>query len=66
MGRTIAPVHKQKAYFLINVKDVKHMDDLKGAKKRIKKKSNVQEIINKINDSLAKLKNELTQLENML
>ena len=66
MGRTSTPAHNQKAYFLINVHDVKKMDDLKGRKTQPRNKKNVQEMIKKINKTLATLQNELKQLEQIL
>ena len=68
MGRTSTSSHSQKSYFLISTQDVKHMDDLKRTttKAIIKKKKSVQEIINKINDTITMLKNELTELEKIL
>jgi len=66
MGRTSTPAHSQKAYFLINVHDVKHMDDLKGRKTKPRNKKNVQEVIKKIKETLVTLQNELNELEHML
>ena len=68
MGRTNTSSHSQKSYFLISMQDVKLMDDLKRTttKTIIKKKKSVQEIINKINDTITMLKNELTELEKIL